>query len=79
MIVVLPKLCLHHPNDSEQVMLALLIWFEGLGILSPRKSAHKNYQFSVSITLIFASSLPLTVLFSNSSIPLSKRLYLSSM
>jgi len=46
---LLPKLCLHPPNDSERAMLALPISLRGLGIFDPRKSSENSYQFSVSV------------------------------
>ena len=47
---LLPKLCIHPPNDSERALLALLIRLEGLGIFDPCKSSEESYQVSVSIT-----------------------------
>jgi len=56
-LILLPKLCLHLPNDSEWAMLTLPIRFGGLGIFNPCKSAHENYQFSVSITSPLTSAI----------------------
>jgi len=47
---LLPKLCLHPPNDSERAMLALPIRLGGLGIFDPCKSSEDRYHFSVSVT-----------------------------
>ena len=56
-LFVLPKLCLHPPNDSEWAMLALPIRLGSLGIFNPCKSTQDNYQFSVSITSPLVSAI----------------------
>ena len=54
---LLPKLCLHAPNDSERAMFALPIRQGGLGVFDPCKSSQDNYQFSTSVTSPLASAI----------------------
>ena len=42
---LLPKLCLHPPNNSERAVLALPICFGGLGLFDPCKSSKDSYNF----------------------------------
>jgi len=54
---LLPKRCLHPPNDSEQAMLALPIRSGGLGLFNPCQSSEDSYQFSVSVTSPMAAAI----------------------
>ena len=54
---LLPKFCLHAPNDSEWAIFALPIHQRGLGIFDPCKSSQNNYQFSTSVTSPLASAI----------------------
>ena len=54
---LLPKLCLHPPNDSEWAMLALPIHSGGLGIFNPCQSSEDSYKFSVSVTSPMAAAI----------------------
>jgi len=54
---LLPKLCIHPPNDSERAMLVLPIHLGGLGIFDPCKSSEESYRVLVSITSPLATAV----------------------
>jgi len=49
---LLPKLCNHPPNDSEQASLALPIHLGGLGIFHPCESSEDSYRVLLPLWLL---------------------------